>query len=113
MLDSRLTSAHSFLNKRVNFSDNKENSRDRNTARALLKSWVGVQDESAKLEVGLKSSRWPTDSGALLDDQTRRPDRTPQHDRPSHTIKRHSIAKLSDLCVARGTDDRDAALAVR
>ncbi|KAF4745561.1 hypothetical protein FOZ62_027588, partial [Perkinsus olseni] len=113
MLDSRLTSAHSFLNKRVNFSDNKENSRDRNTARALLKSWVDVQDESAKLEVGPKSSRWPTDTGALHDDQTRRPDRTPQHDRPSRIIKRHGIAKLSELCVARGTDDRDAALAVR
>ncbi|KAF4744562.1 hypothetical protein FOZ63_022361, partial [Perkinsus olseni] len=96
MLDSRLTSAHSFLNKRVNFSDNKENSRDRNTARALLKSWVHVEDESAKLEIGRppKSSRWPTDSGASLDDRAWRPERTPQHDRPSRIIKRHGIAKL-------------------
>lgn len=81
---------------------------------ALLKSWVDVQDESAKIEDDprVKNHRWPDDTVAAQADRYGTT-RNPQDNRSAYTIHQSSIAKLSALCAARGIDDRDAALATQ
>ncbi|KAF4650299.1 hypothetical protein FOL47_001261, partial [Perkinsus chesapeaki] len=102
--------------------DDKENSNsivgDRHsTAQKLLKSWVAIQDETARIEISrVGSSQWPIDITAWPEQRSSQRRSMPET-RNQHHVRdlkqKDNLTKLNKLCIERGPDDKDAILASR